>query len=181
MSSTWEEERRHVRGLPDVLPPIPAASGASGEGGIIAKIAASRKERHEAAVEDMRQELAGISAVRPLSSFLSIEHCTLDDQMNEATYANWLVSWLICLEIESHFIISFCFSTHTHTHTHTQEVEPQVSIAGEDILSFLSDNDKLIEGFLVQIDDDQVLAEMQLEEITQVWCVFRCNWKRSLG
>ena len=114
LSSTWEEERRHVRGLPDVLPPIPAASGASGEGGIIAKIAASRKERHEAAVEDMRQELAGISAVRPLSS-LSIEHCTHDDQMNEATYANWLVSWLICLEIESHFIISSCFSTHTHT------------------------------------------------------------------
>lgn len=60
-------------------------------------------------------------------------------------------------------------------------MEPQVSIAGEDILSFLSDNDKLIEGFLVQIDDDKVLAEMQLEEITQVWCVFRCNWKRSLG
>ena len=114
LSSTWEEERRHVRGLPDVLPPIPAASGASGEGGIIAKIAASRKERHEAAVEDMRQELAGISAVRPLSSFLSIEHCTHDDQLNEATYANWLVSWLICLEIESHFIISSCFSTHTH-------------------------------------------------------------------
>ena len=51
-----------MRGLPDVLPPI-ASSGASGDGGIIAKIAASRKERHEAAVEDMRQELAGISAV----------------------------------------------------------------------------------------------------------------------
>ena len=61
-SASCEEERRHVRGLPDVLPPI-ASSGASGDGGIIAKIAASRKERHEAAVEDMRQELAGISAV----------------------------------------------------------------------------------------------------------------------
>ena len=52
-----------MRGLPDVLPPI-SSSGAAGDGGIIAKIAASRKERHEAAVEDMRQELAGISAVR---------------------------------------------------------------------------------------------------------------------
>ena len=65
-SASWEEERRNVRGLPDVLPPIAPSAATAGEGGIIAKIAASREERHEAAVEDMRQELAGISAVRGL-------------------------------------------------------------------------------------------------------------------
>ena len=69
-SASWEEERRNVRGLPDVLPPIASSGAAAGDGGIIAKIAASRKERHEAAIEDMRQELAGISAVRSFAQLL---------------------------------------------------------------------------------------------------------------
>ena len=42
-------------------------------------------------------------------------------------------------------------------------------MAGEDIMAFLSDNDKLIEGFLLRIDDDQVLGNLELEEILQVW------------
>ena len=42
-------------------------------------------------------------------------------------------------------------------------------MAGEDIMSFLSDNDKLIEGFLVRINDDLVLGDLELEEILQVW------------
>ena len=48
-------------------------------------------------------------------------------------------------------------------------MEPQVSTAGEDILMFLNDNDKLIEGFLVRIDDDLVLGNLELEEILEVW------------
>ena len=48
-------------------------------------------------------------------------------------------------------------------------MEPHVSMAGEDILSFLNDNDKLIEGLLVKIDDDLVLGNLQLDEILLVW------------
>ncbi|XP_071097132.1 coiled-coil domain-containing protein 180-like [Haliotis cracherodii] len=47
---------KEVRGLPDVVVP------AKEESDIIQRISASRKERHEAAVEDMHQELSVISA-----------------------------------------------------------------------------------------------------------------------
>ncbi|KAK3086983.1 hypothetical protein FSP39_000010 [Pinctada imbricata] len=69
---------REVRGLPDVV--VPAKEGSN----IIDRIAASRKDRHDASVEDMHQELSVINAeLEPLITEYSdnlLKHMEEDDK-----------------------------------------------------------------------------------------------------
>ena len=52
----------------------PAKEGSN----IIERIAASRKERHEAAVEEMQQELSVISSVGTVQSLCNTPHYSMD-------------------------------------------------------------------------------------------------------
>ncbi|CAH1787861.1 unnamed protein product [Owenia fusiformis] len=99
---------REVRGLPDVV--APAKTGSD----IIERIAESRKERHEAAVEDMHQELNIISS----------------------------------------------------------ELEPRIAEAGDELIGHITQNDKLLEGFLSKIDADEDIVWYNMSELEELWeCV----------
>ncbi|KAH9500705.1 hypothetical protein Btru_076321 [Bulinus truncatus] len=99
------KSEQEVRGLPDII--VPQKNGSN----IIQRIAEGRKQRHEAAVEDLHQELCLINS----------------------------------------------------------ELEPLIEVESSELLKKMDDDNTVIEGILLTLQDDKNLLKMSLSSLENLW------------